>query len=106
MLFLLFLFCFSILFSVIIAKNPYTATAFFILGVGNFALLAYLVYVQLLGSMNPVVILRGLLLSVLAGSIMYLVIEFIVFRIRPENIPSILMRRRDLLPMGRFITSG
>jgi len=105
-LFLLFIFCLSILISVIAAENPYTAFAFFILGVGSFTLLAYLVYIQLVNSRNPIGVFRGLVLSVLAGSIIYLAIEFVVFRIRLEHIPFILMRRWELLPMGRFITGG
>lgn len=105
-LILLFLFCSSILISVIAAENPNTASAFFILGVGSFALIAYMVFLQLIYSRNPIQVLRGYVLSVLAGSIFYLAIEFVVFRIRPEHIPYILMRRWDLLPMGRFITGG
>ena len=103
---ILFLFCFSILASVLVAENKYTAFAFFVLAVGGFTLSAYLMYVRVRTSRNPLLYIRGVVLAILAGSVLYFALETVTFQIRPNDIPAILMRRWHELPMGRYYTGG
>jgi hypothetical protein len=102
----LFLFCISTLVSVSIAQNKYNAFSFFVLGVGSFAVSAYLIYANLRTSKNAIIFIRGMILSIIAGSALYLGIETLAFRLRPSDVINIILRRWDQLPMGRFITGG
>lgn len=103
---ILFLFWLSTLVSVFGAVNKYTAAAFFVLAGGGFAVSAYLVNGKIQVATNPLKFIRGIVLSILVGSLIYFLIETIAFRIGPSEIMNIIMRRWSELPQGRYYTGG
>ena len=105
-LLIVLLFSLSTLLSVVLAANPYTAMAYFILGVGGFVISAYLVYLDIRAARNPTQFIFGLIFSILIGSMVYLVVETVAFRIQPSDIILIITRRWGLLSQGRYFSGG
>ena len=103
---MIILFCASILISVLFAENKNTAFTYFILGVGGFCLTVYLVYICIRTAQDPLNIIRGLVLSIVAGTIIYFLIEVIAFGLQPADVFYIISRQWHLLPAGRYYTGG
>jgi hypothetical protein len=99
-------FCASILISVLIADNKNTAFTYFILGVGGFCITVYLVYVCIRTASDPLIFIRGLVLSIVTGAILYFIIEVVAFGLQPHDVFNIISRKWYLLPAGRYFTGG
>jgi hypothetical protein len=103
---LLNLFLLSTLISIFFADNVYTAIAFFVLAVPTVIITTYLIYARIVYSHNPVIFIRNIIFSILAGIAFYIIIELIVFQYRPSDFFYILLRRQELLSGGRYFTGG
>jgi hypothetical protein len=103
---LLLFFCLSTYPSVLVAQNRDTAHAFFILGVGSFLLSAYIIYTRVRITKNPLSFIRRVLFSIVAGSVIYITIETVVFRIGPNDVLEIILRKFSAVSSGRYYTAG
>ena len=100
------LFSTSIIISVLIADNINTAFTFYLLGVGGFCITVYLIYFNVRNSSNPLTFIKGLILSIVIGTVIYFLIEVITFGLGPQDILNIIGRKWHLLPSGRYFTGG
>jgi len=105
-LLIVYVFCISTLASVFVAQNIYTASSFWILGVGSFAMMAYLMHELIAHSQNSWEQIQSILSALVFGSFAYFLLEIIVFRISPSDIIFVFLRRWDQLPVGRYYTGG
>ncbi|NUM43751.1 MAG: hypothetical protein HUU38_03525 [Anaerolineales bacterium] len=103
---LLIFFCLTTALSIFVAYNRDTALAFFVLGVGSFLLSAYIIYSRIRQTKNPLQFIRRVFLSILGGSIIYIIIETVVFRIKLSDVIEIVLRKFTQLYSGRYYTAG